>query len=156
MPFYHQSFTIKKMKMKKRIFLFLLAVVVCNLVSAQSAIELYEKETIYLSTSMYIKNGEKHPLGLFSKNLRKEMAVSPEAVIEFKRYEKKRNLGLAFLAAGLGGYMTATALNSASNEVRGGIMFGSLGFMIASVPFNFQSIKSYNKAIWLRNGAVLK
>jgi hypothetical protein len=142
--------------MKKRSFLFLLAVVACTLVSAQSVSEKYEMETIYLSTGKYIKNGEKYPLGLFSQHLKKEMKVSPEAVIEFRRYEKKRNWGMVFIAAGAGSYLTGLALDSASDEVRGGLLIGGLGLTLTSVPFGIQSMNSYHKAIWLRNGAVLK
>ncbi|HFA50404.1 MAG TPA: hypothetical protein ENJ95_15430 [Bacteroidetes bacterium] len=139
----------------------ILASFFCSSLSAQSVLEKYEKETIYLSYNnySYIKNGQKHWAGFFGKHLKKEMEVSPDAVIEFDRYQKK-SITSFWMVMGAGAiYVSGVLLAQERDEydaLSGSMVLAGTGLMIASIPLTINSMKHYNKAIWLRNRDVLR
>jgi len=62
-----------------------------NAVNAQYQVDRnYSAKTIYLKGNKYIKDGLEYKNGFFFQNLKKEMEVSPQAVVEYSRFEKKR------------------------------------------------------------------
>ena len=124
--------------------------------SAQTGYEKYQSETIYLQSGKYVKNGEKYPLGFFSKNLKKELEVSPDAVIEFKKYRKHIKNALIFNLVGAGFAATSTLFKRDDYLGRGGFLVVGVGFVAVGFQQSVKSMNSYQKAIWLRNGEVLK
>ena len=123
---------------------------------AQYMEDQYDKETIHLSVLKYTKNGESYPIGLFGKKLRSEMAVSPDAAIEFKSYEDNQKKALVFSAIGLGAIIGGFNLNDSHAAEKVALFMGGAGMVVVSLPLSVKSKKSLHKAIWLRNREVLK
>ena len=102
----------------------------------------------------FIKDGIEYPSGFLFQNLKREMEVSPHAVIEFKKYEKNRNIGIGLSITGL--VVALYSINRIGrNEVNEGVLLGSLGASLISIPFSIKSTNHFHKAIWIRNGDAL-
>jgi len=128
-----------------------------NAVQAQYQVDRnYAAKTIYLKGNRFVKDGIEYPNGFLFQNLKKEMEVSPHAVIEFKKYEKKRNIGIILSAAGLIGTLYAVPQVVSGNEKFGrNLMLGSLSASLISIPFTLKSVNHFHKSIWIRNGDAL-
>ena len=124
-----------------------------------------QPEIIELKWAHYKKGGEKYYFGLLDKNLKAEMAVSPRAVIEFQKYEKKRNN--FYLLYGIGTVLTVTGFfidskNSGFDSGFGNnwkkdlVLSGGLAFVIWSIPVGFESLKIRKNAVRIRNEDVLR
>ncbi|MEL6719719.1 MAG: hypothetical protein AAFO82_04465 [Bacteroidota bacterium] len=124
----------------------------------QSAIKQYQDNSIYLQTSLggfkYIKNGEVKKKGLIlAYNLEKELAISPNAVVEFRKYRRDK-----FIATGFGlataGIMTAIAVDSENiNPNILWILFGT-SFTTGIILANAKN--KLRKAIWHHNQDLLR
>ena len=123
---------------------------------AQSIIEKYEKETIYLSGNKYIKNGEKYPLGLLYGKLEKEMEVSPAAQLEWGKYKKSRNGFLATYGVGAAALVAGILIHEENEDVSNVLVGSGAAAVLVSLPLSLNMQKRAQKAIWLRNRDVLK
>lgn len=116
--------------------------------------DIYESETIYLQNSTYVKGGVKYPLGFFHSRLKKEMQISPDAMLEFRKYERKRNAFIGTYAIGSALLISNLFVKNANTQR---VLLGaSLGVMVISIPFSIQSGNHLNRAVWIRNGDVLE
>ena len=122
-------------------------------INAQFKNKKYQSEAIYLKGNKYISNGIEYRLGFLNVNLKHEMQISPNAVIEYSNYEKKRNSALAFATIGLAGVVSALFVSNRNAQV--GLALGGLGATIISLPLSLKANNSLQKAIWIRNGEIL-
>ena len=122
-------------------------------VNAQFANKDYQMESIYLKGGKYIKNGIEYPQGFLSRNLKQEMKISPNALMEYKKFERNRNIGLVISSIGIAVLSTSIYYRQRDISVTPYI---AVGLSLASIPFSVVSINHLHKAIWIRNGDVLK
>jgi hypothetical protein len=140
----------------KRPWLILIIIVITGTLHSLSAQfnDIYQNETIYLQNSTYIKGGIKYPLGFFHSRLKKEMQISPDAMLEFRKYERKRNAFIATYAVGSALLISNVFVKSANTQR---VLLGAgIGVMVISLPFSIQSGNHLQKAVWIRNGDVLE
>lgn len=146
------------MKLKRNLFalFILLSVFSFSVCQSQTVLEKYDKETIYLSTyHNYIKNGESYWIGFFGERLKKEMEVSPNAVIEYKKFSNKRNVSLALVGVGMAA-MIGGLVNYDENDPNNGLLVGGYVSVLGGSIFALSSQRHRSKAIWIRNRDVLK
>ena len=120
---------------------------------AQITNEKYQTESIYLKGKKYVKNGVEYPITSWNGALKKEMEVSPDAVMEYDKFQRKHKT--AFILGTLGGVSVISAFFVNNDGIQNGLFLGGAGLMIASIPINAKAYNGLQKSIWLRNGAVL-
>jgi hypothetical protein len=142
--------------------LIFLLVIAISTVSAQHndsipqspvSVSKYQTETIYLTFSGFIKNGKADDMGLSGGKLKKEMMVSPDALIVFKKFQHQRNW--IFLFSGLQLATSIAALTTKNKHLKTGMLISGAGLSVISIPLYIGSINNENKAVWLRNRDVL-
>jgi hypothetical protein len=142
--------------------LILLAVIAINTVSAQqndsipqtsAPISKYQAETIYLTFSGFIKNGKADDMGLSGGKLKKEMMVSPDALVVFRKFQHQRNW--IFLFSGLQLGTSIYALTTKNKSMKTGMLISGAALSVISIPLYIGSVNNENKAVWLRNRDVL-
>ncbi len=114
----------------------------------------YERETIYLRFSTYVKDNEAYEIGIIGEVIKHDMMVSPDAMIEFKKYQKQRKWSLVL--AGLQLVTQVAAYSTRDKSWRRGLLIGSGAVAIVSIPFYIGSQRNLNKAVWIRNRDVLE
>ncbi len=133
-----------------------LSLPIFQLANAQTELSVYEHDAIYVKFPSYLKNGKKHLYGFGGKNLKKEMEVSPNAVIEYKKVEKNRDLFLVSLIIGSGLTIWRLSTDSDDREKRNNIATANLvptGFMLY---FGIKTINKAKKAAKIRNRDIRK
>ena len=144
--------------MKTNYFLFFLTTIIFLIsfsnANAQFENKKYQTESIYFKGSKYVKNGIEYRIGFLGKNLKKEMEVSPNAVIEYNIFEKKRNTALILSSIGLATLVSAIFVDN--KDIQTGLIIGGIGLTIVSFPFTTKASNSFQKAVWIRNGEILK
>lgn len=113
----------------------------------------YQAETIYLTFSGFIKNGKADDMGLSGGKLKKEMMVSPDALIVFKKFQHQRNW--LFLFSGLQLGTSIAALTTKNKSMKTGMLISGAALSVISIPLYIGSVNNENKAVWLRNRDVL-
>lgn len=118
----------------------------------------YDKESIFLQGNRsYIKNGERHRVGMFFKKLEKEMEISPVGILEYKK--AKRNRGFALAAnIGLGiSYAYLVSNDKIYSSPRNALLWSSsvLALSVVSIKFNMKAYNDTQRALWYRNRDVL-
>ena len=121
--------------------------------NAQIENEKYQSESIYFKGPKYVKNGIEYRIGFLGKNLKKEMEVSPNAVIEYNIFEKKRNTAAILSSIGLASLVSAIFVDD--KDIQTGLIIGGVGLTIVSFPFATKASNSFQKAVWIRNGEIL-
>lgn len=144
--------------MKVFFILFLFCICLSSSIAQQRAIKQYQDNSIYLQSSIggfkYIKDGQIKRKGfMMAHHLKKELAISPNAVVEFKKYQRDK-----FVAMGLGlattGFLAAIATNSEDfNPNVVWILFGT-SFTTGIVWAN--SKNKLRKSIWQYNQDILR
>lgn len=137
--------------------------------NGQSLKDKFSKDAIYLqmgffSGQKYIKNGVSHRVGLFNRDLYKEMKPSKDAFKEYKKFTKNRNTGIilsvtgSFLVAGGFIYMLkdSRATNRRSIAIANSLIYAGLISSFVSIHFNLKSNNNLHKAVWLRNRDLLE
>lgn len=114
----------------------------------------YQTETIYLRFSTFEKNKELYEIGIFGEGLKQEMSISPDAMAVFKKYQKQKRWSA--VCAGLQLVTQIAAFTTRDKSQRTGLHIGGAGISIVAVPLFIGSTKNLNKAVWIRNGEVLK
>jgi len=120
---------------------------------AQITNEKYQTESIYLKGKKYVKNGVEYPITSWGGALKKEMEVSPDAVMEYDKFQRKHKT--AFILGTLGGVAIISAFFVNNDGIQNGLFLGGAGLLIASIPINAKAYNVLQKSIWLRNGAGL-
>lgn len=115
------------------------------LLSAQDTLQ-YSKESIYLSGSYFIKNYQQYPL----KELKAEIAKSPDAMFYYNKMLKQRRTALIINAISAASIVTGIFIVN-DQGLRNGLIFGGLPLIVISDFFSDPAQKNLNKAIWLRN-----
>jgi len=125
---------------------------VFNAVQAQFQVDRnYADKTISQKENKLIKNGMPYSNGFLFQNLKQEMKISPNAVIEFKKYEKKKNIGLMLGSAAMIGILYKVP-NSSNENTRNALMLRSLGVGKNSIPNSFKSNPYFQQPNWETNG----
>jgi hypothetical protein len=123
-------------------------------VKAQSASDKYQTESIYLKGSKYVKNGVEHTITSWNGDLKKEMEISPFAAVEYEKFQKTRKIG--FILSTVGILALGSSLFVDNNDGAQNIMqLGGIGLILVSIPIKSKANKNLQKAVWLRNSAVL-
>ncbi len=142
--------------------LILLVVIAINTVGAQqndsipqalAPVSKYETETIYLTFSGFVKNGKADDMGLSGGKLKKEMLVSPDALIVFSKFQHQRNW--LFLLSGLQLGTSIAALATKNKSLKTSMLISGAALSVISIPLYIGSVNNENKAVWLRNRDVL-
>jgi hypothetical protein len=153
----------RSMKHLKYFFLFLIILMVLSGITAQqndtlqvgaSRADAYQAETIFLGFSRYEKNKQLYDIGIFGEGLKNEMTGSPDAMVLFKKYQRQKRWSLVI--TGLQLATQIAAFTSHNKSRRTGLHISGAGLSIVAVPLFIGSTKNLNKAIWIRNGDVLK
>jgi hypothetical protein len=156
----------------KNLYLFILFSIFFSInttLNGQSVKENYSKESIYLqvgfwSGQKYIKNGISHKIGLFNKDLKKEMKFSKDASFVYKKYVKNRNTGIilsvtssALLAGGF--IYSIKSFGSGSRNqhiILNTLVYTGLALSFVSLHFSLTANNNLHKAVWLRNRDLLE
>lgn len=125
------------------------------LLNAQSGFEKYQKESIYLQNNKYVKNGVTYPIGLFGGKIKSELEISPNAIIEFEKFEKNRNNAIILYGAGLGALIGGLLIDD-NEPLSTGLNVGAIGLLTGTIILGNNAVKNYHKAIWIRNGDILR
>ena len=81
--------------------------------------------------------------------------MSPEGSKEFALSLKSRNTALVLLGGALVCAVTSAIVYNSNKDLARGLLAGSLGFDVISIPFSIRSAKKLQHAIWLRNRDVV-
>ena len=146
------------MKLKNGLLKYCIAIIIFPfsyvMVHGQMVNEKYQTESIYLKGSKYVKNGVEHSIVSWNGELKKEMEISPNAVMEYAKFQQKRKT--AFFVTVLGLVSIASSVIVDNNEgLQTGLLLGGFGLFVVSVPISAKANQSLQKAIWLRNGDIL-
>ncbi len=120
---------------------------------AVAPVSKYQAETIYLTFSGFVKNGKADDMGLTGGKLKKEMMVSPDALIVFRKFQKQRNW--IYLLSGLQLATSISALTTKNKSMKTGMLISGAALSVISIPLYIGSVNNENKAVWLRNRDVL-
>lgn len=118
----------------------------------------YDRESIFLQQKFfggtkYVQDGVEKPVGFFFNDLKKELEVSPNAVVLLKK--SRKNQIWAGITAGLSVvFLTSALADNDGNEV----LWASTGaaFGIASGILAVRGSNQFNKSIWLYNREVVQ
>ena len=116
---------------------------------------LYETETIYLTTSAYIKNGHKQRLGFLGGQVAKEFEGIPGAWDQYKKYRNHQRAGLLVYAVGLGAMLAAPGYSSSRSGTGQFMYLGGVAIAGAGGGMLASSRTFLSQAIYLRNYTVL-
>ena len=81
--------------------------------------------------------------------------MSPEGSKEFAFSLKSRNTTLVLIGGALACAVTSAIVYNSNKDLARGLLAGSLGFDVISIPFSIRSAKKLQYAIWLRNRDVV-
>ena len=116
--------------------------------------EKYEQESIWLGTGSFYK-GEKRYSAFFNYGkLKKEIADSPSAMLEFNRYREKQGIATILSTVGLGALIAALFVPD-NPELQSGLLLGAVGTTVASIPLSVQSSNHLQKSVWSYNRDLL-
>ncbi|MEM0994583.1 MAG: hypothetical protein AAF847_16310 [Bacteroidota bacterium] len=126
-------------------------------VSAQySPQKTYEHESIFLKNAFgglrYVKDGVEYHYGFFGNNYKQAIAVSPNAVVEFKKYRTNTLIG-----TGLSVVSAVLILSTVNANENADILFLSgLGVAVGSGIFFRDAGNNLNKSVWWYNRDILE
>lgn len=122
----------------------------------ESVLKKYQANSIYLQQGFggykYVKEGQVQGLGFMGNKLKKEMQVSPNAVVEFKKYQKNRWISIGLAVAS--GVLVVSAFRD--GELRPTPYWLGLGTATMSGLFGVHSLNKRQKSVWLYNQDILR
>jgi len=125
-------------------------------VEAQTQFEKWHKETIYLTSNGYVKEGKRYSRGLFNGKLSKEFRDSPIALMEFRKSRKNQNIAIGLTTLGLASYLIGFDQGIDGNERNAfGFLIGGAILSLASVPLSLKSNTQLHRAVWMHNGDLI-
>jgi hypothetical protein len=119
--------------------------------NSDSLIQEYNHNTIFLKSKGFEKDGKTIRYGLFKKNLKKELVISPVALQEFK------NSRTSFWVA-IGFNVASTAITMAGIQRIGfnkETTYSGLVFNLVSIPFQIKAQNKLSRAVWLYNRDIM-
>ena len=120
---------------------------------------LYETETIRLANGgNYLKNGQKHRLGMFANNAASEFENIPDASVLFKEYQKYQRSGVMVYGVGLGTMVAAFPIYAANGRLSAFFIpyFGGVVSTMLARSLLENGRKRLRQAIHFRNYAVME
>ncbi|MEM8527300.1 MAG: hypothetical protein AAGG68_21850 [Bacteroidota bacterium] len=143
-----------------KLLLVLAACISCsNFTFAQEyALENYQANSIYLQNHLfgcrYVQEGKVYRKGfIMAARLEKELEVSPNAIVEFKRYRTTKLIALGLGVVGFGLQMYSVYNESGFND---GLYSISLAGLITSGFMSLNAKNKLQKSIWLYNQDILR
>jgi len=134
----------------------LLSISLFSLNAQESAIKKYQANSIYLQTGFgglkYVKEGQVQRIGFMGNKLKQEMQVSPNAIIEFKKYQKNRWISIGLSVAS--GVLLVSSISD--GEFKSTPYWLGLGTTMMSGLFGVHSFNKRGKSIWIYNHDTLK
>ncbi|MEL6719720.1 MAG: hypothetical protein AAFO82_04460 [Bacteroidota bacterium] len=136
--------------------LIIVFIVGCYSTNAQNtALKNYQENSIYLKQGLfnnnYVKEGKVYPRGFMDSRLKKELEISPNAVVEFKKYRKNQ-----WIAIGMAlGYSILYASSIPDNEVKV-VPVIAVGSLVTGTIVSLHSLNKLEKAIWHYNQDILR
>ncbi|MEM8527299.1 MAG: hypothetical protein AAGG68_21845 [Bacteroidota bacterium] len=142
-----------------------ITIVICfsvlTFASAQeTALKGYQENSIYLQQGFwgykYVKKGQIYRRGFNASRLKKELEVSPNAIIEFEKYQTNKWLAAG---VGVGSYILMLSSFSDSNgnaNINWNTYFISLGGFVTSALLARNSRNKLQKSVWLYNQDILR
>jgi len=130
-----------------------------SLSAQESAVKQYQENSIYLQSRFggykYIKEGKVYRKGFMAFKLKRELQVSPNAIIEFKKYQRNKWLAAGI---GIGGYVLLASSFDVSNggSVNINTYFISLGTFATCALVAKHSRNKLHKSVWLYNQDILR
>lgn len=142
------------------VLLLLLGCLSFQMEAQDTAIKKYEQNAIYLSQDFfsglkYVQDGVPKPFGFFGQKLKQELAVSPMAVVDFKKYQNKRGIGLGLVLAGTGLMLASIDYNTGEN-LNEGIFWGGFAAVLVGGGISASGFNNLNRSIYWYNRDVLK
>lgn len=120
---------------------------------AQTQFEQWHKETIYLHSSGYVKEGKKYGRGFFNRNLKKELQDSPIAALEFKKAQKSMITSVTLSALSVASVLVGTQqIRKGKDSNAAGFLVGGLVLSLGSLPFSLRANNQIHRAVWMHNG----
>lgn len=125
-----------------------------------------QTDSIDLKLGYFVKNGEINRFGFLYKNLKSELKVSPNAMIEYEKFEKN---GRRFLILyGAATVLTVTGLfigskdgdfgfpDKQSSQEKKAFYYTGGGLALLSIPFGFKANKKLKEAVRVYNSDLLR
>lgn len=106
---------------------------------------------IKLNGLTYELNGVRKPCGVFHKNIKKELEISPNAIIEFKKFERNRKIAFAVYAGSLASMIVVSQIEKEPSKRLFNLRIVGLASIFIIVPILSKSQKHLHKAIGYRN-----
>ncbi len=123
---------------------------------AQTQFDKWHKETIYLHSTGYVKEGKKYRRGFFNQKLKKEFKDSPIAALEFRKSQKNMNTAIILTTLGFASYIFGLDQALKEKEKSTSIfLVGGAVLTLASLPFSIRSSNQVHRAVWMHNGDLL-
>ena len=146
-----------------RLLAFLLLALPClasaQIPSATPTLRTYDRETIYISSNFwgtrYIKDSRSYSVGMGFRKLKRELAVSPMALEEFRQFRRSRRTATLLTVAGLAGFLVVPALIPRNEDAAVATLLGSTVAVFATIPINIQGNNRLAKSVWLHNRRVM-
>ena len=134
----------------------------CSQMDARKTLDLYDRESIYLYSSIlgngYVKNGQAVILSALGTNLAEEMAGSQYALEEMKKVRKYRTVALVTNVVGTSLSVAELILSfrkDTSLALDAGVLISSIVFNMIANGFNHAAEGAMSRAVWLYNRDVL-
>jgi len=126
-----------------------------NALAQQSILDQYDSETIYMQNNGFIKNGQLTKYGFFYKNLKKELAKSPNTKIELDNFKRKQKTAIGLYAGGAAIVLLGASQVNESETTSLIALTAGLGLCVASLINFIDGTNSMQKAVWLHNRNIL-
>ncbi|MEN0049725.1 MAG: hypothetical protein AAF806_21875 [Bacteroidota bacterium] len=145
--------------MMKVFFILFLSCICFSFSSAQqNTIKHYQDNSIYLQSGFggfrYVKDGQIQQKGLIlAHHLKKELAISPNAVVEFKKYQRDKFIAMGFGLA-TAGIFTAIAVDS--ENINPNILWVVLGTSFTTGIIWANAKNKLRKSVWHYNQDILR
>ena len=154
--------------MKLKIIIILLIIIPCQHVLAEESetlkfLHTYDKDTIYLHSNYlgkwYVKDAQIMPLGLFGKNLAREISASDFAMEEMAKARSRAKIATVtgFVAGTLGLTGMVLGILDIDYPYKAYVSMTMVGVILGAVSKGFQesSVGAMNRAVWLYNRDIL-
>ncbi|MEN0049726.1 MAG: hypothetical protein AAF806_21880 [Bacteroidota bacterium] len=142
------------MRQSLLIALFLAAFLSTN--AQNTALKNYQENSIYirqgLFSNVYVKEGQTYPRGFMDSKLKQELEISPNAIIEFKKYRRNQ-----WIAGGIALVGSILYTSSFSDDEFQAVPFSiGLGSFVTSAFISLHSFNKLDKAVWHYNQDILR
>lgn len=121
----------------------------------QDILDTYDTETIYMQKNGFIKNGKLTKYGFFYKNLKRELAKSPNTIVELDDFNRKQKTALGLYAAGAGIVLFGASQVNENETASLIALAAGVSLCVVSLINYADGTNSMHKAVWLHNRNIL-